>query len=295
MRSEGDSEVKHKRYMVITPARDEERFLPFLIESMVRQTVAPQQWIIINDGSADATGILADAAANDYPWIAPRNLERGRVRKRGGASIVMAHLPPEAWRDVDFILRLDADISFGPRFVESLMAEFERDPTLGIAGARLLERRGRELRSDPLPSFHTRGATKMYSRECFEAIGGLEAGPGWDTIDETRAMMRHFGTRSFPHITAIHHRPLGAADGRWRVLSAGGKAAYHAGYSPLFIAARAAKRGLSAPFVLGGILLLSGYVTAYMRAERPAAEPELVRFVRREQLRRLLFRESLWV
>ena len=31
-----------KQYMVITPARDEERFLPFLIESMARQTVKPR-------------------------------------------------------------------------------------------------------------------------------------------------------------------------------------------------------------------------------------------------------------
>jgi hypothetical protein len=88
---------------------------------------------------------------------------------------------------------------------------------------------------------------------------------------------------------------LGAADGRWRVLSAGGKAAYHAGYSPLFIAARAARRALSGPFVLGGILLISGYAAAYLRAERPAAEPELVRFVRRQQLRRLFFRDTLWI
>ena len=125
----------NKRYMVITPARDEERFLPFLIESMVRQTVTPRQWIIIDDGSADATAILADAAAKEYPWIQVHHLERDRVRKRGGASIVMRTCRREAWGDVDFILRLDADISFGPRFVESLLAEFERDPALGIAGA----------------------------------------------------------------------------------------------------------------------------------------------------------------
>jgi len=287
--------VNNKRYIVITPARDEERFLPFLIESMTRQTMVPERWIIIDDGSADATAALVDAVAHDHPWIQPQHLSRERTRKRGGASIVMRHLPRPVWQDVDFILRLDADISFGPSFVESLIAEFEHEPRLGIAGARLLERRGRELRSDRLPTFHTRGATKMYSRACFEAIGGLESGPGWDTIDETRAMMHNFKTRSFPHITAIHHRPLGAADGSWRVLSAGGRAAYHAGYSPLFLAARAARRALSAPFVLSGVLLLYGYVAAYLHGERRTAEPELVRFVRRQQLRRLCLRESLWV
>jgi poly-beta-1,6-N-acetyl-D-glucosamine synthase len=284
----------HKQYMVITPARDEERFLPFLIESMARQTVKPRRWIIIDDGSADATAALVDAAAKQHRWIQVHHLQRNRTRKRGGASIVMQHLPREAWADVDFILRLDADISFGPSFVETLLAEFARDPALGIAGATLQERRGRALGCDRVPAFHTRGATKMYARACFEAIGGLEAGPGWDTIDETRAMMRGFMTRSFTHINAIHHRPLGAADGRWRVLVAGGRAAYHAGYSPVFISARAARRALSAPVGLSGILLLSGYVGACLRREPRTAELDLVRFVRKQQLRRLMLKESLW-
>jgi len=284
----------NKRYITITPARDEERFLPFLIESIAQQTIKPWRWIIIDDGSTDATAALADAAAQENPWIQVHHLARGRALKRGGASIVMRHLPREVWQDADFILRLDADISFGPAFVQSLMAEFERDPKLGIAGATLLERRGRALRHDRPPAFHVRGATKMYTRACFEAIGGLEAGPGWDTIDETRAMMRRFRTRSFTHIKAIHHRPLGAADGRWRVLVAGGRAAYHAGYSPLFLAARAARRGLSAPLGLAAILMISGYAGAYMRGEPRTAEPDLVRFVRQQQMRRLLLMETVW-
>jgi poly-beta-1,6-N-acetyl-D-glucosamine synthase len=284
----------NQRYVAMTPARDEERFLPFLIESMVRQTVVPQRWIIVDDGSADATAALADAAAGEHRWIRVHHLPRDRSRKRGGASIVMRHLPREVWDSVDFILRLDADISFGPEFVHSLLTEFERDPSLGIAGATLLERRGRSLNAVHMPSFHTRGATKMYSRACFAAIGGLESGPGWDTIDESRAMQRNFATRSFAHINAIRHRPLGAADGRWRVLAAGGRAAYHAGYSPLFLAARAASRALSAPVGLAGILLIGGYVGAYLRREPRTAELELVRYVRKQQLRRLLFMETVW-
>lgn len=284
----------NKQYIAITPARDEERFLPFLIESMTRQTVKPRSWIIIDDGSADATGALADTAAREHPWIQVHHLERNRPRQRGGASVVAQHLDRTVWRNVDFILCLDADISFGPTLVQSLIEEFERDPALGLAGATLLERRGRALQSSRVPAFHTRGATKMYSTACYEAIGGVQAIPAWDTIDEARAMMRSFKTRSFHHIKAIHHRPLGAADGRWRVLSAGGRAAYDAGYSPLFLVARAARRALSAPYIIGGVLLLTGYAGAYLRGEPRSAEPELVRFVRKQQLRRLMLRESLW-
>ena len=34
-----------------------------------------------------------------------------------------------------------------------------------------------------------RGATKIYKRDCWEAIGGLWVAPGWDTIDEVKANM----------------------------------------------------------------------------------------------------------
>jgi biofilm PGA synthesis N-glycosyltransferase PgaC len=286
--------MQMKRYIAITPAKDEEQILPLLIESMARQTVKPVRWIVIDDGSTDATPGLLDDAAKKHPWIQPYHLDRSRVRKRGGSSIVMQHLPAQVWRDVDFILRLDADLSFEPEFVELLMAEFERDPRLGIAGATLLERHGGRLRVFKIPNFHTHGATKMYSRSCFQAIGGLEAGPGWDTIDEARAMMLGYRTWSFSHVTAIHHRPLGGADGSWRVLAAGGRAAYHAGYSPLFLAARALRRAFLPPYLVGGILLGVGYAQAYFRGESVTAEPELIKFVRKQQLRRLLLLKSLW-
>ena len=284
-----------KQYMVITPARDEERFLPFLIESMARQTVKPRRWIIIDDGIRDATAALTDAAAKEHRWIRVHHLERNRVRKRGGASIIMQHLPREAWADVDFILRLDADISFGRLFVESLMAEFEAArPHVGPGGSNFARasRPGAGLR--PRSRLSYPGSNQDVRARLLRSDRRAEAGPGWDTIDETRAMMRGFKTRSFTHINAIDHRPLGAADGRWRVLLAGGRAAYHAGYSPWFIAARAARRALSAPVGLSGILLLSGYVGARLRGEPRTAERDLVKFVREQQLRRLMLKQSLW-
>jgi biofilm PGA synthesis N-glycosyltransferase PgaC len=285
------------RYLAITPARNEERLLPFLIQSMQRQTVLPERWIIVDDGSSDATPLLIDSAAAQCRWIEPHHLSRDRLRQpgeRGGSSVVAQYLPHRVWETVDYLVLLDADISFGPRFIESLIAEFARDHELGIASATLLERRGRSLHPQHCAAFHTRGATKVYSSDCFRAIGGVDAGPAWDSLDEARAMMLGFRTRSFPHITAIHHRPVGGGDGRWRVIAASGADAYHTGTSPLFIIARAAGRFFSAPAGVGSVLLLSGYVSALLRGEPRKAEPALAKYVRQQQLRRLFLRDSRW-
>ena len=155
------------------------------------------------------------------------------------------------------------------------------------------EPNGTEWQEVPAPTFHTRGAAKLYSRACFAAIGGLENGLGWDTIDEVGAMMLGYRSRSFRHIRAFHHRPQGIASGVWRGRLATGRAAYTIGYSPLFMIARAARRAVQKPYLVGGVLLLAGYLQGFWNLKR-TAPPEMVRFIRKQQLRRLFWMESQW-
>jgi biofilm PGA synthesis N-glycosyltransferase PgaC len=282
------------KYVAITPARDEERLLPGLIDSMATQTILPRRWIIVNDGSADSTRMLLDRAAQKYPWIEAHHLEPVRARAQGGESVVMPFLRPAVVSRYDYVLRVDADITFASNFTESILSEFARDPELGIAGAGLWELRNERWHEVVTPAFHTRGAVKFYSAECFKAIGGLDSGLGWDTIDEATAMMLGFRTRCFRHIRACHHRPQGQAGGRWRADLALGRAAYRSGYSPAFMMARAGSYAFARPFAVGSILMLAGFLDGYLRRLPRAAPPEVIRFVRRQQRRRLLFLESVW-
>src|SRR5260370_1336422 len=128
-----------------------------------------------------------------------------------------------------------------PALDELMLADFERDPRLGIVGPPLWEPAGGTWHEIAMPSFHTRGAAKMYSRDCFKAIGGLDAEIGWDPLDEARAMMLGFRTQSFRHIKALHHRPQGSASG-WKARIAAGESADKSGYSPLFVVERAPRQ-----------------------------------------------------
>jgi poly-beta-1,6-N-acetyl-D-glucosamine synthase len=124
------------RYLAITPARDEEKLLPGLIASMASQSHLPSRWIIIDDGSADATPAILDEAARRYPWMEVHRLDGDRPRAAGGESVIMRFLPSETWNQCDYVLRLDADLSFASDLVELLLDEFVRDPALGIARER---------------------------------------------------------------------------------------------------------------------------------------------------------------
>ncbi len=281
-------------YIAITPARDEEEFLPYLIRSMVSQTRQPSCWIIIDDGSTDATGKIVAEAARANPWIQAHHLKHGRKRAPGGESVIMQFLPRTAVQDYRFILRADADTSFEADMAELLIREFDRDPALGIAGPVLYEPFGSEWKPQREPAFHAPGPLKMYSSACFGAIGGLKPGLGWDTIDLMSAQMLGYRTAKFPHIRARHHRPQGASSGGWRNRMSQGYAAYNAGASPLWMLARAAWRSFSSPKLIGGALMLAGYCQAWLYRWPRAASPDVVRFTRRQQMRRLFMRETVW-
>jgi poly-beta-1,6-N-acetyl-D-glucosamine synthase len=206
----------------------------------------------------------------------------------------MQFLSQDAWRQMDFIFRLDADLSFGPDLVELLIAEFQRNSKLGIASPILAEPRNGEWKDVPVRSMHTRGATKMYSRACFEVIGKLEAGLGWDVVDGAKAQRAGFATRTFPGIRCFHHRPQGSAGGLLRGRFAIGRSAWYVGYSPLFLLAAAARRTFQRPLLLGSIMILAGYLEGFLRQRPRVNDPDLIRFIRRQQIRRLLLMDSQW-
>src|SRR5438046_354065 len=76
-----------RKYCLITPCRDEQDYARRTIEAVLRQTIQPALWVIVDDGSKDQTpAILAEYAAK-YPWIRIiRRADRGD-RKLGGGVI----------------------------------------------------------------------------------------------------------------------------------------------------------------------------------------------------------------
>ncbi|HEV2116432.1 MAG TPA: glycosyltransferase family A protein [Terriglobales bacterium] len=282
-------------YVVITPVRDEETWLNFTMESMVAQTLRPAEWIIVDDGSSDGTAAIIQEYAGRYRWI--RGLTRpDRGRRLPGAGVVEAFY--EGYRslscpDWEFLVKLDADLSFAPDFFQLTLAHFSAQPRLGIGGACLYQVADGMPELEEGPRFHVRGATKIYRRECWEAIGGLMVAPGWDVMDEIRANMLGWTTESFDDVSALHHRPTGGA-GYWRDMVKRGRGCYVAGYHPLYVAARCLRRLGSRPYLLGSVGMGAGFISAYLGRSGAPRDPNLVRYVHQQQWRRLLGLDTMW-
>ncbi len=285
-------------YIVISPVRDEERYLPETIASMVAQTVKPSRWVLVNDGSSDQTGRIIDAAAAQYPWITAVHRGNRGFRQAGGGVIAAFYagfetLAADPW---NFIAKFDGDLAFAPDYFERCLREFAATPRLGLGGGTCCKMVGGsvvpEFKGEP--SFHVRGPTKIYRRECFHDIGGLIRAAGWDTVDQIKANMHGWETRTFPHIQIQHLRATGGAYGSWKDWVKNGLANYITGYHPLFMALKCIRRTLRNPLSCEGPALGWGFLKGYFQRVAQVEDPDMIRYLRRQQLRALTFRKSLW-
>lgn len=283
-------------YVVVTPVRDEEQYLPRTIESMVRQTILPQEWVLVNDGSRDATGEIIDKAATQYPWIrAVHRSDRGY--RKWGAGIIEAFYDgfhALSCADWEYMSKLDGDLSFAPDYFERMFGKFATHPRLGIGGGVLYHDEDGKRVLETHPVFHVRGGVKIYRRACWEDLGGLWVGPGSDTVDEVKANMLGWTSRSFFDVHMTHHRFTGASWGRWGGLVKDGKIDYVSGYHPLFLMSKSLIRLFRRPYFLGGFALLYGYVSAFLQKMPRVDDSDLIRYLRRQQLARLFGGETIW-
>lgn len=283
-------------YVVITPARDEERHIERTIRSLTTQSVAPAQWIIVDDGSRDRTAEIIKTYAAQHSWITPVYVSDRGNRVNGTGPMQAFHRGLQEIRILDwmYLVKLDSDLEFAPDYFQKCLNEFERDPKLGVGGGVIAHKEGEELKVEQTPKFHVRGATKIYRRECWQAIGGLLAAPGWDTIDEVKANMHGWTSRSFPDLQLVHLRKTGAADGSWKNAVKDGRADYISGYHPIFMLLKCVKRLFQRPWAVGSAGLAFGYLRAYWRREAQVPDADLIKYIRRQQLRRLLLLDSIW-
>lgn len=282
------------KYAIVTPVKNEEKFFPQTLESILRQEVRPAKWVIVNDGSTDSTGEIIRKAEAENDWIVGIHNSPTTHRRPGGEAVLAQGIKTLNLDDYDYFVRMDGDLSFGGDYFRKLFALFQQMPKLGIASGVCYLREQDKLVEEAHPRFHTRGPLKTYRTTCFRAIGGLSPELGWDTIDEVRANMLGWQTRSFPDLRIIHLRKTQTASGALRGLRNLGKASYYAGYHPLYLTARSVKTMFEKPYLVGGFSMLRGFFNDFLRGAPQVDDPALIRYLRQQQINRLMGRETIW-
>jgi glycosyltransferase involved in cell wall biosynthesis len=279
------------RYVLITPARNEARFLGLTIESVVAQTARPLRWVIVSDGSTDGTDEIVQRAAAQNPWIEllrmPEREERNFAGKVHAFYAGYARVQDLDW---EIVGSLDADITFDSDYMAFLLGKLEQDSKLGLVGTPFRETSGESYDYRFVNIEHVSGACQIFRRECFIAIGGYVPvkGGSIDHIAVLTARMKGWKTRTFTDKFCVHHREMGTA--QHSVLAARfkyGAKDYAMGNHPVWELFRTVYQMSKKPWVAGGLALGTGYLWSWLRGVPRPVSDELVAFHRREQMQRL--------
>jgi len=287
-----------RRYLLVTPCRDEAKFARRAIESVMRQAIPPALWVIVDDGSTDETpAILAEYEAK-LPYLKVIRREDRGFRKLGG-GVIDAFYHGYDSVDVsqfDHVCKHDLDVELPPAYFQTLIERMEQDPRIGTCSGKPYFRSGAgKCVSEKCGDENSVGMVKFYRTECFRQIGGFVRELMWDGIDGHRCRMLGWVAVSWDDekINFEHLRPMGTSHKNWwtgRVRHGVGQ--YYMGTGPLYMLASALFRMTRPPVVVGGVAMLWGYFQSMLHGRERYGDERFRRFLNAYQWQSLLTGKS---
>jgi len=280
--------ARPRRYLIVTPCRDEARYARKTLESIVAQTILPTTWVIVDDGSSDETPKILEEYAAKYPFIrVVRRDDRGYRKVGGGVVDAFYHgLDTVNPDEYEYLTKLDLDLIVPPTYFERMIERMEAEPRLGTcSGKPYMEFNGR-LVSESCGDENSVGMIKFYRTQCFREIGGFVREVMWDGIDGHRCRMLGWIAASWDEKETrfVHLRPMGTSHhGWWTGRSRHGYGQYFMGTGVTYMTASALYRMTRPPLLIGGVSMWWGYLRAAFAGRPRYDDVGFRRFLRRYQ------------
>lgn len=284
-----------RRYVLISPCRDEASYMRKTLESVARQTVAPALWVVVDDGSTDETPAILDEYAKKLPYLrVVRRQDRGR--RSVGPGVIEAFYAGLETVDLgqfDYLCKLDLDLDLPALYFQRLLERMESNPRIGTTSGKpyFTDPKTGTLVSEKCGDEMSVGMTKFYRTSCFREIGGFVRQVMWDGIDCHRCRMLGWiaESRDEEEIRFLHLRPMGSSQKNiWTGRIRWGFGQYFMGTSPLYLTASAVYRMKHHPLLVGGFAMLWGYFRSAARRVDRYDDVEFRSFLRAYQMACLL-------
>jgi glycosyltransferase involved in cell wall biosynthesis len=281
-------------YILITPAKNEQESLPLIADSVIKQSIVPKVWIIVDDGSADETpAIIRELMAKHY-WIQsvrlpphPRDItfHYSYVCKRGFDHAI--NYCNEKQIPFDFIALLDADTCLTETYFEHLISAFGHDPKLGIASGGIYYNVNGKLQWDKVFENDPAGTGRMWRNECFFETGGYMVEPAPDSLSNVKAELYGWKTKNFKEIIAVQTRPTSSAEGVWKGYFIKGNLAHYVNLHPILVLLNVIDFSRQKPHYRG-IAFAYGYLKGVLRRDKKIEDEWIKDYYRNKRIRRYL-------
>jgi len=277
-------------YVIVSPCRNEAEFMKNTLDSVVGQSILPSLWVIVDDGSTDATPKILAEYAQKYDFIQIVTC-KDRGHRSVGPGVIEAFyvgLDTVELKQFDFLCKLDLDLIMPRRYFETLITRMNDNPRLGNCSGKpyFIDKVTGNLISEGCGDENAIGASKFYRRECFEEIGGFVRQVMWDGIDGQRCRQLGWIAMSWdePDIRFTHLRPMGSSQnsiitGRIRH----GFGQYFMGTGFVYMLASAMFRMSRKPYIIGGLAMSWGYLKSWATNVPRFDDKELCAFIRKYQ------------
>ncbi|AWA29717.1 glycosyl transferase family 2 [Flavobacterium magnum] len=229
-------------YYIVIPAHNESAFISLTLDSLITQTMLPSRIVVVDDNSTDNTAEIVKGYSQKYPFITLVNSLSDPVHLPG-SKVIRAFEKGYATLDEDYdvIVKLDADLILPENYFEKILAAFEIDAKIGMAGGfAYIEKNGEWILENLTDKDHIRGAFKAYRKECFLQIGKLKPAMGWDTVDELLSKFYGWKVVTDESLKVKHLKPTGANYNKAARYKQG-EAFYSLGYGFIITAIASAK------------------------------------------------------
>jgi biofilm PGA synthesis N-glycosyltransferase PgaC len=280
-----------RRYLLISPSRDEAKFLRRTLDSVAAQSVLPALWVVVDDGSTDETAAILEEYASSLPCLrVVRRTDRGGRRVGPGViEAFYAGLETVRLEDFDYVCKLDMDLDLPVRYFELLMQRMESDRRVGTTSGKpcFVHPQSGALVPEVCGDEMSVGMTKFYRVTCFKEIGGFVHQVMWDGIDCHQARMLGWIAESvdLEDTRFVHLRPQGTSEnGIWTGRLRAGFGQYFMGTSPLYYFVVAFYRLPAHPVLIGSVAMLWGYISSWFKGLPRYEDPEFRRYLRSYQL-----------
>jgi biofilm PGA synthesis N-glycosyltransferase PgaC len=283
-------------YVLMMPTLNEQTHIRATLESVVKQTVQPALFVIIDGGSMDKTRNIIKEFIEKYPWIQliyQTNFQGEEGHKKISCAMVQAY----KWMDYycknirgiayDYLGHIDADFLLEPMLFETMITELEKDYFLGAVGGILYTDGEHEVYpADELPN------ARLYRARAIEFIGGYPYSRyAWDSVILAKLRMYGWKVKQCEGTKVVNQRSGELTrQNRWNTAISFGKARYYLGYSiPLFLAGTA--YAIKNNGIIYGVGLMKGFFGSL--GTTTTKDEQIYDYYQNERLNEILRRKTV--
>lgn len=258
--------MRKNDYIIVTPCKNEEKSLPGLINSVLNNTIRPNLWVIVDDGSTDSTPHILREFSEKHEWV---HIIRGKESVRDltfhyskivdyAIKYAIDHCETNEV-PCEFISLIDADMLLENNFFESILERMNKDPKIGVCSGSAAYYMNETLVNETGRSQNPIGGLRVWRKKCFEDSGGFPYSYSADSVSNVLAILAGWKIVKYNDIIAITARPTTSTEGFWKGYKTRGASDYYRDYHPLYVLFKSLKYFLKRPYYIGAAYLY-GYI-----------------------------------